>query len=1126
MLNRILDAVSIVITWTLLLAVLGGGAFAVYVYNRADDQIRTYVENTLAAHYAPLQVQLDSARILERRGIELRGLSIRDANRSAEPLVHLESIVIACEPTIDDLACGKLRIRHVTISHPKIRIGCDDRGDWHLGKLLVPPEFCGASKPTIQVINGVVQIADARRNSNYTLRDIALTIQQRIQATPLSTLATQTAGPATGNVADAEPTNHSPLSNGASHGIVFPVSPQPPEYFQLSASFTGDHLQHTSISGVIQPPSVPGRGDGRWRFKGDVPRLELSPEFRSSLPQEVAQYLKYFATLRSGGRFQFDVSHRPERVPALQYEIDGQLSDGRVDDPRFTFPLTDLQATLHVSHEGFLARQISGRYGEANLNVACQGKWHAPGGALAVQGSVERLRIDQNLASTLPLAAQQTWQKFEPDGLIDAKFQMSFDGVRWHARHVAVACREMSILAQAFPYPLRDVKGQLRWHEEHASFDLRASASGQPVLVRGEIDSPGENWTGWVTGRTDGRIALDETLVAALRPEVQEIVSKFGARGWLTAHTEFRRDTPTSPLNKQITVDVFDTYVRHEKFPYPLQEVRGRLQMANDAWQIQDFQGHNDTAKITCEGSITPHPDGNILRLSLAASNLPLDDELRLSLPAKSQGLWNQLRPNGQLDFVAASIEKVGHNDPDVSVTVQKKPTPRTSVAPSLSIHPIPFPYRVDQLTGIAQFKNGVLKFERLRGEHGRTGVHIASGSGTATPNGEWQLQLHNLSLDQLSVDHDLLAAVPARLNRQLVQSRVDGFFSLQGSLAFAGNRRKPQNIRSKWDLAIDLDDANIYAGTNAEHISGTLRLNGGSNLSEFYSQGFLEIDSMVLKDVHVTQARGPIWIDPNRVLFGRWARPKGSPEPPTQITARVFGGEVSCDGQMRVADQGQFQVQLQLKDAITHQLVKSARRQQGATGTFNSTTALAPKIEGRTSANVALSGSRQGRHTLQGTGVARLTDANLYELPFILSLFRTLRSGSVDRTAFDESDVQFRIQGDHVTFDKLDLLGDGIALKGVGEMSGRQEVNLDFYTIIGKRNAYLNSIRPVLGIASNRFLQIHVEGPINDPTMTREVLPGLNDTLRQLFPEVEVTADTRSTQDARIHPGGRTSTR
>ena len=543
--------------------------------------------------------------------------------------------------------------------------------------------------------------------------------------------------------------------------------------------------------------------------------------------------------------------------------------------------------------------------------------------------------------------------------------------------------------------------------------------------------------------------------------------------------------------------------------------------MVNDAWEFREFQGHNDTAKITCDGSITPHPNGNILRLNFAASDLPLDDEVRLALPTKSQALWNQLRPNGQLDLLAATIEKVGSDKPDVTVIIQEKPAPQNSLAPALSIHPVAFPYRVDQLTGIAQFKDGKFNFERLRGEHGRTGVHIASGNGFATPDGAWQVQLNSLSLDQLNIDHDLLAAVPARLNRQLIQSRIEGLFSLQGSMAFAGNRNQPRNIRSSWDLAIDLDDTSLYAGTNAEHISGTLRLNGGSNVNEFYSQGFLEVDSLIVKGVHVTQLRGPIWIDPNRVLFGRWSEPRGSNKAPMQIAARVHGGEVTCDGQIQLADQGQFQLQLQIKDAITNELIKSVSRNQNSSGIAQ--TSIAPKIEGKMSANVALSGTRQGRHTLQGTGVARLTDANLYELPFILSLIRTIRSGSVDRTAFDESDIQFRIQGEHVTFDKLDLLGDGIALKGVGEMNGRQDLNLDFYTIIGKRNTYLNSIRPVLGIASNRFLQIHVTGPVSDPIMTREVLPGLNDTLRQLFPEIAATADTRSPQEMRIRPGGRT---
>ena len=1110
LLNRLVDAISFLIAWALLVAVVCGIAFGLFVYNRADDEIRAYVEGKLADHYAPLTVSLDSARLLERRGIELRGLSIRDVqpDGTATELVSVDTITVACEPTLDDLMKGKLCVRHVTVSHPRFLIACNAQGKWQLGRLLVPPDFCGDSRPILQIVNGVAHIRDERRQSQYTLRDIELTVQHRV------TLQQQNlAGSPAATEPQVSPHEHCQLPWRQN---------SEPKVFQLAASFTGDHLEHTVINGVLQPQ------EKIWRFKGNVPRMHLSPELRTKLPLEVAQYLDLVPSLRSGGSFGFDVSHHPQRTPTLHYEIDGHLTDGRMDDPRFTFPVTDLQAQVRVSHEELDIRSITGRYGEANVQLSCRRSGHVPRSRWQLEGSVERLRIDRSLAATLPQSAQNTWRNFQPNGLIDAQFQLNFDGLRWHVRHVNVACRKMSVLPQVFPYPLNNMTGEFRWHEDHASFDVSAAASGQPVIVRGEIDSPGEHWTGWVSGRTDGRIALDETLISALQPKVQSVVRSFGAQGWLTAKTEFRRETADAPLEKQLTVDLHDTYVRHHAFPYPLHDVQGRLAMVNDLWQFQDFHGRNDTAHVTCHGSLTPHPAGRILRLDFGVQDLPLDDEIRLALPEKSQAMWNELRPHGHLDHLAATIEQVGDSTPKVRITIREAPTPQGSLTPPLSIHPVTFPYRIEQLTGVAQFADGQLAFERIRGRHGRMGLLISKGHGTVAPNGQWQIKLDDFSADQLEIDHDLLAAVPPRLNRQLVQSRVTGPLSMQGTIAFAGNRHQPGSARTTWDLSVDLDDVGLFAGVTAEHISGTVRLNGGSNRHQFYSQGSLEIDSLVLRDVHVTQLRGPIWIDQERVLFGRWAQPAGSKQDPQPMSAQVFGGQITCDGQSLLDDHGQFQLQVQLADAETNQVLRTVRSRATASSSSQNAMAnpLSPKIDGQARANLVLSGSRQGRHTLQGTGVVRLSNANLYELPFILALVRTLRSGSVDRTAFTESDVQFRIQGDHIYFDKLDLLGDGIALKGVGEMSGRQDLDLDFYTILGKRNAYLNSIRPVLGIASRRFLLINVTGTVSDPIMTREVLPGLNDTLEQLFPEAADTTEPPSGPMAKTRPGSGTKRR
>ena len=68
--------------------------------------------------------------------------------------------------------------------------------------------------------------------------------------------------------------------------------------------------------------------------------------------------------------------------------------------------------------------------------------------------------------------------------------------------------------------------------------------------------------------------------------------------------------------------------------------------------------------------------------------------------------------------------------------------------------------------------------------------------------------------------------------------------------------------------------------------------------------------------------------------------------------------------------------------------------------------------------------------------------------------------------------------------------------------MDFQRKLNLQFYTIVGRETRWIPAIRPLLGEASRQFLLIRVRGSAEQPQMTREVLPVLNESLRRFFPE------------------------
>ena len=56
--------------------------------------------------------------------------------------------------------------------------------------------------------------------------------------------------------------------------------------------------------------------------------------------------------------------------------------------------------------------------------------------------------------------------------------------------------------------------------------------------------------------------------------------------------------------------------IRYDKFPYPLSDIRGTLEMFDGNWTFRNLEGSNDKARVTCEGQLTPGLQGNELVLN------------------------------------------------------------------------------------------------------------------------------------------------------------------------------------------------------------------------------------------------------------------------------------------------------------------------------------------------------------------------------------------------------------------------------------------------------------------------------------------------------------------------------
>ena len=78
-----------------------------------------------------------------------------------------------------------------------------------------------------------------------------------------------------------------------------------------------------------------------------------------------------------------------------------------------------------------------------------------------------------------------------------------------------------------------------------------------------------------------------------------------------------------------------------------------------------------------------------------------------------------------------------------------------------------------------------------------------------------------------------------------------------------------------------------------------------------------------------------------------------------------------------------------------------------------------------------------------------------------MISMLKILSIKAPDPNAFSQSDIDFRIEGEHVYFDKLDFKGDAISLLGKGEMNFQGgNTHMVLAATVGRADAGLPALR------------------------------------------------------------------
>jgi hypothetical protein len=394
-----------------------------------------------------------------------------------------------------------------------------------------------------------------------------------------------------------------------------------------------------------------------------------------------------------------------------------------------------------------------------------------------------------------------------------------------------------------------------------------------------------------------------------------------------------------------------------------------------------------------------------------------------------------------------------------------------------------------------ATFQAGRVDLKNVVAHHDRATYSAASGAWQPTLGGGWQFVLNGFNTDRLTAHRDLLIALPPRLQKTLERLQPTGTFQLNNSALSFTKDPSFDRLASAWDVNLICHQAALQGGIPLDNVSGEIRLIGQDNTQASYTTGELAIDSLVWKDVQLTNVRGPLWVDRSLCLLGQPATQKQG-QPPRRVTADAYGGSLAGDARIEHDGNPRYQLEVALGGADL--------------GRFASERLGGPKeLTGMVAGKLSLTGTGRSTYALNGSGELHVVDAHIYELPVLVSLLKVLRNRTPNSTAFDRVDMQFAIQGEHVHFQQLNLLGDAVSLYGRGQTNFDRELDLVFYSLVGPADLPIPLWKTIAGQVSQQGLQLKVTGTWEKPETQKDVLPSVNQVLQEIQNGIQAGAAT-----------------
>ena len=1065
------------VKWGAIIALVGMASYlglVEFVQRSVHHQVQQKLNEFLPE---PIQAKIGKASFIEGVGFKIDKLNL--GTESAKPILDIDSAFIKIPVSTPELVTGKATPTAVKIKHAKLRVERFPDGRWNFEPLIqcfqkpAKPIDCGMIP--IDLIDCRLTLVDGVEQREFEVNQINLHIrEQRMKDRKL---------------------------------------------IRILGSLTGVSVEEVGFQVFLDPVSKD------WSARWNAKEFQLSHNLIRLLPQSLKQEVDstevLAGTLNLSAQAQGDFSSLPK------VQLEGHLENFTLKHPELPATLSQTQVKFKIDNDGLSVSEAKGLLDSGSFQLTYQQAGLIQQQNWSLNGYIQGFDFRQKYLPLLPVSFQNFCRDFSPAGVSDIRFELAHDGQR--LTHVVdVDIQDLAFSFIDMPYLMEHCKGKVRWINEQLNFRLTTNDRGQEIVMSGSVLRPGKKATFKIDVDLSGSLPIDEKLLRSIRkmPKLQAAVHDFRPSGRITGNAVITKTQPDQKPQREFKIRLIQCNVRHKTFEYPIYNINGWVHFRAGITYFQQITGDSGLARVEANGTFS---ESQGIRVNFLCNQVPLNEQLRLAIPSNIRDIWNGFRPEGVVSILRVQLTKPPQKPVAVTVDADlgNKNSADSLLVSNVAIHPKWFPYRIRNLTGSAYVGNGEIRLSQMKGKHDRTYM-IWNGSGSYSPR-SWSLLLQKMHVGSVKVNEELLAALPKSLAPAIRQLQYQGALSVNGDIHLDGkvigkapseiglisydsvydpNSSTPRSLNREtrngetrssdtseqnwntslaWDLRFDMDQAKMLLGLPVENVFGSINLQGRYDGRKAVCRGQLAVDSLTLYDTQINEISGPIWIDEQQILAGNYVSTEQSDRPPTPLSGKLFDGTLRLDAKKILNQSGDYFVQASLAQGKLEDAVKE----------------LAPQLEqvrGNAFSAIRFQGNNLGPRSYQGKGTLQLRNAEIYQLPVMIALLKIPHFKNLNRTAFDASNIDFKIASDRFVLDRIELIGDAISLIGNGQVNFNKELDLNFYTVMGRGRFYIPILSELYRAGSKRVLWINVDGSMQSPNASRKILPQLNDTIRQLF--------------------------